>query len=391
MNKRYRRIIFIGFALLLAFCGCAIAPVSINNVSQTEMKQPDTSIKIGTILTLSGAASEFGKSALDGIDMAVKEINDAGGALGRQIKIISEDDKGEPSEGARAAARLASKKELAGIIGTIMSKISLSCAPIAQTAKIPMITPTSTNEKVTQTGEFIFRTCFIDPYQGVLGASFAYKSLRTRKAAVLYSDETDYTKGMAESFRLAYEKAGGLIVAYESYAPKKTDFKSMILKALSVYPDILYLPNYYVDVALIAKQARALGFNGPLLGGDGWDSPSLSKIAGNSINNGFFVNHFVADDTTSRVQVFVNRFTSRYGHQPDALAALGYDSVYILVDAIKRAGTIEGKGLQKALTETNFDCVTGRITFDVNRNPIKPGVVIEMKDGKQVFKAEVEQ
>ncbi len=349
-------------------------------------------IKIGGVGPVTGDAATFGVSTKNGIVMAVEEWNAKGGIFGgRKAKLIFEDDKGDPAEGATVYTKLIQQDNVVAIIGTVMSKVTLAGAPIAQAAGVPMISPTSTNEKVTLVGDYIFRACFIDPFQGTVGASFAFKDLKAKKAAAIFDLGNDYTKGLAENFKATFEKLAGKnsVVAYEGHPSGATDFKAQLTKIVMAKPDVIYVPDYYNDVGLIAKQARELGFKGPMVGGDGWDSPELVKIGGTAVENGFFTNHYSPADKRPIVQDFVKKYTAKFGAEPDALAALAYDAAYIMLDAIKRAGSTKGTAIRDALVKTSLDTVSGKVTFDANRNPIKSAVIIEMKDGKQVYKTTV--
>ncbi|MCE5256658.1 MAG: ABC transporter substrate-binding protein [Spirochaetaceae bacterium] len=347
-------------------------------------------IKIGGIGPVTGEAATFGVSTKNGMTLAVEEWNAKGGVFGgRKVKLIFEDDKGDPAESATVYTKLIQQDGVVAIVGTVMSKCTLAGAPICQAAGIPMITPASTNEKVTQVGDYIYRACFIDPFQGTVGATFAFKNLNVKSAAAIFDLGNDYTKGLAENFKLTFEKLGGKVVAYEGYPTGVTDFKAQLTKIVAAKPEVLYIPDYYNDVGLIAKQARELGFKGPMVGGDGWDSPDLVKIGGKAVENGYFTNHYSPDDTRPAVQDFVKKYTAKFGQKPDALAAQAYDAMYIMLDAIKRAGSTKGTVIRDALAKTNIDVVSGNIKFDANRNPIKAAVIIEIKDGKQVYKATV--
>jgi branched-chain amino acid transport system substrate-binding protein len=347
-------------------------------------------IKIGGIGPVTGEAATFGISTKNGMTMAVDEWNAKGGIFGgRKAKLIFEDDKGDPSEGAIVWNKLIQQDNVVAIVGTVMSKVSLVGAPICQAAGIPMISPTSTNEKVTLVGDYIFRACFIDPFQGTVGANFAYNDLKARSAAAIFDLGNDYTKGLAENFKKQFEKLGGKIVAFEGHPTGTTDFKAQLTKIMEGKPDVIYIPDYYNDVGLIAKQARELGFKGPLVGGDGWDSPELVKIGGSAVENGFFTNHYSSEDKRPIVQDFVKKYKAKFGAEPDALAALGYDAMYIMLDAIKRAGSTKGAAIRDALKATDINVVSGRIKFDANRNPIKSAVIIEIKNGKQVYRTTV--
>ncbi|MCX8059165.1 MAG: ABC transporter substrate-binding protein [Spirochaetes bacterium] len=348
-------------------------------------KAKEQFILIGGVGPVTGEAATFGVSTKEGIELAVEEWNAAGGLLGKKIKLIFQDDKGEPTEAATVYNKLITQDKVVAIIGTVMSKCSLAGAPICQDNKVPMISPTSTNPKVTEVGDFIFRACFIDPFQGLVGAKFAYENLKARKAGVIFDVGNDYTKGLAEVFRDSFTSLGGQIVAFEAHPTGTTDFKAQLTKIIAAKPDIIYIPDYYNDVALIAKQARELGFKGSFIGGDGWDSPKLTEIAGTAIEGGFFTNHFSKDDQRPIVQEFVKKYKAKYGKEPDALAALAYDAAYIMFDAIKRAGSTVGEKIRDALKVTNINVASGLVKFDEKRNPIKSAVIIQIKNGQQVY------
>ncbi|MDA8410692.1 MAG: ABC transporter substrate-binding protein [Treponema sp.] len=371
--KVYAKIAAIG-AMVLGLAACSSGPKE---------------ILIGGVGPVTGAAATFGVSTKNAYEMAIAEWNAKGGVLGKQIKLDFADDKGDPTEGATVYTKLIQQDKVVAIVGTVMSKVSLAGAPICQAAGIPMISPTSTNPKVTQVGDYIFRACFIDPFQGTVGAQFSYNTLNAKKAGVLFDNGNDYDKGLAEYFQAEYTKLGGTVVDYEGYSTGATDFKAQLTKIVAQKPDVLYSPNYYQDDALIAKQARELGFKGPIVGGDGWDSPDLVKIGGSAVENCYFTNHYSKDDTRPIVQDFVKKYQAKYGEVPDALAALGYDAMNIMLDAIKRAGKTDGASIRDALKATDLAVVSGQVKFDANRDPIKSAVVIAIQNGQQVYKTTV--
>jgi branched-chain amino acid transport system substrate-binding protein len=346
-------------------------------------------IKIGGVGPMTGEAATFGASTKNGYDMAVAEWNAKGGVLGKQIKMFFADDKGDPAEGATVFTKLIDENKVCAVIGTVMSKVSLAGAPICQNAKIPMIATSSTNPKVTDVGDYIYRACFIDPFQGTVGAMFAYNDLKAKNAACIFDVGNDYTKGLSEFFKAKFTALGGTVVGYEGHATGTTDFKAQLTKVLAAKPDVLYVSDYYNDVALIAKQARELGFKGPMLGGDGWDSPKLMEVGGSAVEGCYFTNHYSQDDSSPLVQSFVKSYTAKYGSAPDALAALGYDATNIMLNAIQTAGSTDGDKIKTALAATDLKTVTGQVKFDDHRNPVKSAVIIEILGGKQVFKTTV--
>lgn len=358
-------------------------------ITPTE-KARSKEIVIGGVAPMTGEAATFGLSCKRGFDLAVDEWNANEGILGKSIRLAMADDKGDPAEGAVVFTHLVHDEQVVGILGPVMSKVSLAGAPICQAAGVPMIAATATNPKVTQVGNFIFRACFIDPFQGIVGAKFSYESLKARKAACLFDVGNDYTRGLSEMFRSTFTDMGGQIVAFEGHATGTTDFQGALKRILATKPDMIYVSDYYNDAALIAKQARKLRFKGPLLGGDGWDSPKLTELAGSAIEGCFFSNHYVPGDPTPRVQSFVEKFKTRYAQDPDAISILGYDSAYLMFDAIKRAGTLNGVAIRDALAATNMTVTTGHITFDPKRNPVKSAVICEIKNGQVVFRTTVD-
>jgi branched-chain amino acid transport system substrate-binding protein len=344
---------------------------------------------LGGVAPITGEAATFGLASHNGVDMAVEEWNAKGGVLGKQIKVSFADDKGDPAEGATVFTKLIEQDKVSAIVGTVMSKVSLAGAPICQAAKIPMISPTSTNPKVTQVGDFIFRACFIDPFQGTVGAKFAVEELKAKKAACLFDVGNDYTKGLAEFFKAKFTALGGEITGFEAHATGVTDFKAQLTKMIATKPDVIYVSDYYNDVALIAKQARELGFKGPMVGGDGWDSPKLCEIGGAALDGCFFTNHYAADDTRPIIQDFVKKYKAKYSADPDALACLAYDATYLVLNAVKTAGKADGQAIRDALAATDMAVVSGQVKFDQDRNPVKSAVVIEIKNGKFVYRATV--
>jgi len=346
-------------------------------------------IKVGGVAPATGEAATFGASTKNGMDMALAEWNAKGGVLTKPVKMSFADDKGDPAEAATVWTKLIEQDKVCAVIGTVMSKCSLAGAPISQNSKIPMIATSSTNPKVTLVGDYIFRVCFIDPFQGTVGAKFAFDELKAKKAACLFDVGNDYTKGLSEFFKAKFTALGGELVGYEGHATGTTDFKAQLTKILAGKPDVLYVSDYYNDVALIAKQARELGFKGPLVGGDGWDSPKLCEVGGPALEGCFFTNHYAADDTRPIIQDFVKKYKEKYNASPDALACLAYDATYLVLNAVEKAGKADGPAIRDALKATDMAVVSGQVKFDENRNPVKSAVVIEIKGGKFVYRASV--
>jgi branched-chain amino acid transport system substrate-binding protein len=370
---------WLGFLYLvgtLALFGC-----SANSPDQTANE-----ILIGEYGSLTGTTATFGISTKNGIDMAVEQVNKAGGVLGKQVRVIVEDDQGKPEEAQTVVTKLITRDQVVAVLGEVASSRSMAAAPVAQQSKIPMISPSSTNPKVTETGDYIFRVCFIDPFQGLVMAKFATNTLKVKNVAVLRDIKNDYSVGLADVFLENFKKMGGNIVADESYSEGDTDFSAQLTSIRSRNPQAIFLPGYYTEVGLVARQAKQLGLNIPLLGGDGWDSPKLIEIGGEALNGAYYSNHFSVDDPTPAIQKFVSDYKSQYGAVPDALAGLGYDAASILFDAMRRANTTDPAKVRDAIAATkDFPGVTGLITLDEHRNAIKPAVVLQVKDGKLAY------
>jgi branched-chain amino acid transport system substrate-binding protein len=350
-------------------------------------------IVVGEIGSMTGTEATFGTSSDRGIQLAAKELNAAGGIKNRQVQVIALDDQGKPEEAATAATRLIASEHVTALLGEVASTRSLFMAPKAQQAKVPMVSPSSTNEKVTQVGDYIFRACFIDPFQGYVMAKFATDTLKLKKAAILRDVRNDYSVGLAKVFSDNFTRMGGKIVANESFSNGDVDFKAQLTNIKAAGPDALYVPAYYTEVGLIARQAREIGLTVPMLGGDGWDSEKLYEIGGPALEGSYFSNHYSVDDPSPRVQEFVAKFKKEYGgQQPDSLAAQAYDAAGMLFDAMKRATDLTGPAIRDALAQTkNYRGVTGDITMDEKRNASKPAVVLKVgKGGKYEFAGRIQ-
>ncbi len=345
-------------------------------------------IVIGHYASMTGSEATFGQSTDNGIKLAVDEINEAGGIRGKKIRLITYDDKGDAREAGTAVTRLTTKDAVVAVLGEVASGLSLAGAPVCQQSGIPMISPSSTNPKVTKIGDMIFRVCFIDPFQGAVCAKFAreHEGLKAAKAAILTDQASPYSVGLQDEFEKAFEKLGGKVVSKQQYQGGDQDFSAQLTAIRSSEPDVVFVPGYYTDVGNVALQARKLGLKTPLLGGDGWDSVKLGEIAGSSIEGCFYSNHYSHEDPNPRVQDFIKKYNERHRQIPDGLAALGYDAARILFEAMKRTEGLDGKSLAAELAKTkDFDGVTGKISIDADRNAVKPAVILEMKDGKPKF------
>ena len=345
-------------------------------------------IKIGEYASLTGKEASFGQQSHKGLTLAIEEINAAGGALGRKLELFTEDNQTKPGESATAAKKLISRNKVVALIGEVASGRSLEAAPIAQAAKIPMIAPAATNPKVTQTGNYIFRVCFIDPFQGTVMAKFAQNDLNAKRVAILSSVSNAYSVGLAKFFKETFVANGGLVVSEKNFSEGDKDFKAQLTAVKAANVDAIFVPSYYTEAALIARQARDLGLTVPLFGGDGWVADQLLEIGREALNGCYYSTHFSPENQDPIVQTFVKRFKARWGanENPDAFAALGYDAAFVLVDAIKRAGTTDGPKLRDALAATkNFAGVTGVTNIDANRDASKPAAIIAIKGGKLEF------
>ncbi|MEO0069735.1 MAG: ABC transporter substrate-binding protein [candidate division WOR-3 bacterium] len=352
---------------------------------------PSNVIKIGVIAPLTGDVKTFGESTVNGIMLAVEEVNRAGGVNGKQIKLFISDDKNDPTEAANAGGKLIELDGVVAIIGSVSTKCSLPLADKCQVARIPMITPSSTNPKVTVTDdgkhkEYIFRACFTDAFQGLVAARFAAETLKAKTAAVMFDVGNDYSRGLADFFKRFFEQAGGKVVAFESYQKDDVDFSALLTKVKREQPEVLFLPDYYNKVGLIVKQAYQLGLTCKFLGGDGWDSPAMLEIAGKEIAGSYFVNHYSADDPRPEVQNWVKKYQAKYGDKPDALATLGYDAALLLIAALKNAPQGKPDEIRSALSEIkDYPCVSGNISFDELGNPIKRASIIRYTETGQEF------
>ena len=344
-------------------------------------------IPIGEYASLTGGNATFGQSSHKGTQLAVDEVNARGGVLnGQKLRLLTEDDQSKAGEPANIVKKFISSDKVAAVLGEVASSKSLEAAPICQTSQIPMISPASTNPKVTQIGDYIFRVCFLDEFQGKCIANYAAETLKAKKAGVLVDVKQDYSTGLAGFIKDNFTKAGGQIVGEKSYSSGDKDFKAQLTSLKAAGPDVIFVPGYYTEVSEIARQARQLGIKAPLMGGDGWDSDRLVANGGTALEGDYFTDHFTSEDQAPLIQDFVKKFKAKYGSAPDAMAALGYDSALLLADALKRAGTPDADKLRAAIADTkDFQGVTGKITIDPSRNASKSAVMIEIKD--KVFKS----
>jgi len=392
--KKFRKkaqLVMTSAVLLGLLAGCGGAKESGEGASGGDV------YKLGVNMELSGQVASYGQSLAEGLDLAVEEINNNGGVNGKKIEVIKVDNKSDASESTNAAIKLTSKDKVHAIIGPATSGNTKAEVQVATDNQTVVIAPAATDPGVTlgedgKVKDYIFRMCYIDPFQGTVAANFAADDLKVKTAAVYADNSSDYAKGLAAAFKETFTAAGGTIVAEEAYVGKDTDFRATLTNIKSANPEFVFIPGYYEEVGLIVKQAREMGITVPLMGADGWDSPKLVELAGaEALNNTFITNHYSSEDPDEKIQQFVTAFKSKNNDKsPDAFNALGYDAVYMLADAINRAGDIDPVKVKDALAQTkDLSLITGTVSIDENHNPIKSATVLEYKDGKQTFKTKV--
>jgi len=388
--KRLAALVLMVFVLsIVAGCG--------GGTKNAETGDKNEKINVGVNVELSGDVASYGTNCKDGALLAIEEINKAGGVLGQQINPLVRDCKSAADEAMSVSAALVGEKIVAQI-GPLTSGDVQGSTPVLMENKIPLIAPAATaanvtvDEKTGKTLDYIFRVCFIDPFQGTLMAEFASQNLKAKKAAIYMDTSSDYAKGLAQYFKSTFTASGGTIVAEEGFVKGDRDFKATLTKIRGKNPDFIYVPGYYEEVAPLIKQARELGITAPMGGGDGWDSPDMVAVAtAKNLNNTYFTNHYSSQDKDPKVVAFVEAYKAKYNKDPDAFAALGYDAVQLLVQAIKEANSAEPEKIAGALAKiTDFEGITGKMTIDKQHNPVKAGVIIEFKEGKQVMNTRIQ-
>lgn len=352
-------------------------------------------IKVGASFELTGNVANYGKSILSGFKMAVDEVNAKGGVNGKKITVVESDNKSEPSEAGNSVTKLVTQDKVVAVVGPATSGCVAAGAPITTANKIPQIAPSATAPAITvengKVKDFMFRACFIDPFQGQVMAEFANKTLQVKNVAILFDSSSDYSKGLAEVFQKTLESKGGKIVAKEAFLAKDVDFKATLTKIKASNPDAVYVPGYYEEVSKIIKQAREIGLNVPMLGCDGWESPKLAEIAGAAaLKDCYYVSAFNAQDTDPSVQAFIKAYKEKYQKDPDIFAMQGYNAGLVLADALKRAGTTDGTALAKAIAETkDLPVASGKLTYDANHNPIMSALIISLDNGTPSLKEKI--
>jgi branched-chain amino acid transport system substrate-binding protein len=352
-----------------------------NETSQTGGSGSE--IPVGVYVALTGPTATFGQATRDGVQLAADEVNARGGVLGRQVRLIIEDNLGRPDQAVSTVTKLITRDNVIALIGENASSRSLAAAPIAQSNQVPMISPSSTNPEVTEKGNYIFRVCYTDPYQGAAIAEFVRNSLGLDTVAILKDIRNDYSVGLAQFFRSNFEEQGGRVVAEPSYAEGDADFRSQLTAIRNSGAQAIIVPGYYTDVGQIARQARELGIRLPLVGGDGWDSPRLLEIGGAALDGSYFANHYFVGEERPAVREFVGTFQERFRRLPDSVNALSYDAARILFEAIERAGDVDKARIRDEIAATsNFQGVSGVITIGPDRNPIKPVAILSIRNGE---------
>ncbi|MDF2891913.1 MAG: transporter substrate-binding protein [Clostridia bacterium] len=379
--------------LLLALSlltGCA------QSTSNVASNVPET-IKVGLNYELSGGVATYGQSLTSGVELAVEEINKNGGVLGKQLELVKVDNKSDNAEAANVSSRLATRDKVVAILGAATSGNTKAASPAANENKVPLISASATADDVTvdsngKVREYVFKTCFSDSFQGVTMANFAFNDLNLKNAAVLVDNTSDYSKGLAKNFKETFTKLGGNVLTEEAYQAKDTDYKAVLTNMKAKNPDVLYVPGYYEEVGLIVKQARELGLNVTVLGGDGYDSPKLLEIAGaEALNKVYYTNHYSSMDNAPDVVKFKEAFNAKYSKDADAFNALGYDLAYFLADALERAGVADSVKLKDALASTNgFKGITGTLSVDEFHNPVKAVTILQVVDGNPTFLKKLE-
>lgn len=389
-----RRFLGLGLLVALSFAASCKKPgdsgpntSSSSGSGTAEAKE----IVLGHFASMTGNTAHFGQDTDKAVRLAVEEANAAGGVLKKKVRVVTLDDRGDSAEAANAVTRLIDVEKVNALLGEVASSLSLAGGRVAQRRKIVMVSPSSTNPKVTEVGDYIFRVCFLDPFQGKVMATFARNTLKMDKVAILKDVKNDYSIGLADAFKTAFTGLGGTITVEQSYSAGDTDFSAQLTAIKSSNSQALYVPGYYSEVGSIARTKDRLGLKIPLMGGDGWDAPDLFKIGGPALDGSYFSNHFAPDVATAKAQKFVGDFKKKYGQEPTGLGALGYDAAAVLLAAIERAKSLDGKAIRDSIAQTkDFEGVTGKITIDPKRDAHKSAVVIKIEGGKGKYETTIE-
>ena len=347
-------------------------------------------IKLGGVFPLTGDVPSIGSAMDNGAKLAIKEINEAGGILGKKLELVSEDDQNQAATAPNAITKLITQDKVAAVVGTYASKCSIPMAAVAKDLKAVMITPVSTNEKVTtEGGDYVFRACFIDPLQGKVGAKFAAENLKAKKVAMLYDVGNDYCVGISKEFKKNFEAAGGAVVYEKTYNAGESDFKAFLTEIKELNVDAIYLPDNYSTVGLIAKQAREIGIKAAFLGSDSWGDQGIVKVGGDAVEGAYFTDHLSLKSDNAAIKKFAESYTKQYNAEPSTFAVLSYDSVYLVAEAIKKAGSTDSAAIKDAMAKLDIDAGTTHYKFDDKHNPIKSVVINKIVKGQFEFEAEV--
>lgn len=379
------------FMILVMMAGFLVGCTSGGSTTDSD------TIKVGLNYELSGNAASYGTDLSDGVEMALEEINANGGILGKQIEVVKMDNTSDSAEAANISTRLITRENVVTILGPATSGNTKGAIPPAQQNKVPLVSASATADDVTvdsngNVREYIFKTCFSDSYQGVTMANFAYNDLGNTKAAILTENTSDYSIGITNSFKEEFSSLGGTVVAEEAYQSKETDFRAVLTNIRASNPDVILVPGYYEEVGLIIRQARELGLNVPVLGGDGYDSPDILDLAGaEALNDVYYSNHYSPMDTAEDVVAFRETFKEKFNREPGAFHAMGYDLGYFFADAVERAGEATPEKIRDAMAATvDFAGITGSFSFDEFNNPIKAVTILELVDGQPTFLKKLE-
>lgn len=377
-----RLTVLVSSILLSGISACKSSSTADPGAAKNASSSAPTEILIGAVLSLSGSEAAFGSSVRNGVELAIREQNQQKGIKGKTIRLVTADDEGKAEKAASQLRQLLAEQPVVAVIGSVASSRSIAMAQVAQEQKIPLIAPSSTHPKVTQMGNYIFRVCFIDPFQGAVMAKFVWENLKAKNVAVLRDLGNEYSVGLAKNFQDRFLKLGGKVLSVQGYRSGDATFQSQLMALKIARPDLVYVPGYFSDVGVILKQSRAMGLDLVFAGGDGWDSEALYSI-GDALEGNYFSTHYSAEANDPKLRAFVQSYQAAYQAIPDAQAALGYDAALVLFDALKRSPTLSSQELRAAIAETkDVHGVTGSITLNEERNAVKPAVILKLEGGR---------
>jgi branched-chain amino acid transport system substrate-binding protein len=389
LYKQQKRLAFASLYVLFT-CAC-VAACSSARRGDIVVKPSEEKLRIGAFMSLTGDTAQYGISALNGMRLAVEEANARGGVGGHRVELIPQDTRSDTAETEQVVRRLTEELKVHALIGEIVSSRSLAAARVAQSERVPMLTPSATSTEVTKQGDYVFRSCYTDPFQGAALAQFAARKLNAHRAALLVDGGQRYSIELSRVIREEFARQGGEVVVEQEYREGAGDFTAQLLEITGARPDVIFIPGYYLEAGLLARQAKDMGITAPLVGGDGWDSPRLYEIGGQALAGNYFSSHFSADDPDPQVQRFVEDYRRLFNSAPDAFAATAYDAARIMLEAAARATSLDRTAIRDALAETReFPGVTGTVTFNAERNAVKPIVIVRILDfGKQSVEAHI--